>query len=217
MRRTVVDAGSISTRVASKGGSITAPTVNWSSGPDCAEQRAWICPLRTSVGRPSACSVLSSSPRLIRSPAYGRPTLATRDASDSTGKCDATTTKPACARPVAEPADVLRRGGPSLDLDTGDGDSVELERIVVEQADPVRPRTVGELGEADVVVPVHGRERRDVRGRQPGEDVLQVAEVRELHAVAEDHDEVDVGLGEPCERGIRSPVELLRLEWVDPA
>ena len=51
MRRTLVP--SISTSVASNGGSITAPTVNCSSGPSWVEQRAWMWPLRRSFGRGS--------------------------------------------------------------------------------------------------------------------------------------------------------------------
>ena len=115
-------------------------------------------------------------------------------------------------------ADVLRRRRAATDLDTGDGDSGQLERLVVEQPDPVLAGALGELvAEADVVVPVHGRERSDVRRRQPGEDVLEIAQVRELDAVAQEQDQIDLSLGEPLERRVGAPVEVLGLEDVDPA
>ena len=100
---------SISTIVASNGGSIKAPTMSWSSGPSWVEHRAWMCPHRTSFGRASDRSRPSRSARLTRSPAYGKPAAATRVASDRTGKCDATTTRSGLARPAADTTDVLRR------------------------------------------------------------------------------------------------------------
>jgi hypothetical protein len=67
------------------------------------------------------------------------------------------------------------------------------------------------------VVAVHGRDRSDVRTRETGEHVLEIAGVPELDAVAQKQDQVHVRLGEPRERGVRAPVELLGLEVVDPA
>ena len=67
------------------------------------------------------------------------------------------------------------------------------------------------------MVAVHGRERSDVRRREPGERMLQVARVGELHEVAEQEDELDPFLGEPRERLVDAPVEVLGLEDVDPA
>ena len=63
-------------------------------------------------------------------------------------------------------------------------------------------RTLGELlAEAEVVVPAHGRERRDVRGCQPSEHVFQIARVGELNDVAEQQDQIYLRLREPLERG----------------
>ena len=94
----------------------------------------------------------------------------------------------------------------------------ELERLLVEQPDPVRARTLGELlAEAEIVVAGHGRERSDARRRQPGEHVSEIARVRELNAVAQQEDQVDPSLGEPLERRVDAPVEVLGLEGVDPA
>jgi hypothetical protein len=66
------------------------------------------------------------------------------------------------------------------------------------------------------VVAVHGRERRDGGRRQPSEDVRQIARIPELDDVAQQEDQVDGGLGEPLERCVGAPVELLGLEDVDP-
>ena len=67
------------------------------------------------------------------------------------------------------------------------------------------------------MVSVHRGERSDVRRSQTGEDVLEIAQVRELDAVAQDEDQVDLRPREPLERGVSAPVEVLRLENVDPA
>jgi hypothetical protein len=60
-------------------------------------------------------------------------------------------------------------------------------------------------------------ERSDVRAREPGEDVKGVARLRELDAVAEQENQVDSSFREPRERCVDAPVEVLRLEVVDPA
>ena len=67
------------------------------------------------------------------------------------------------------------------------------------------------------MVPVHGRERSDVRRRQTGEHVREIAQVRELNDVAQQEDQIDLSLGEPLERRVGAPVEVLGLEDVDPA
>ena len=115
-------------------------------------------------------------------------------------------------------ADVLRRRRAAADLDAADRNPCQLERLLVQQPDPVLARARGELlAEAEVVVAVHRRERRDVRRRQPREHVREIARVRELHAVAQQEDQIDPSLGEPLERRVGAPVEVLGLEDVDPA
>ena len=158
------------------------------------------------------------SARLTRSPAYGSPAAATREASDRTGKCDATTTSGAWSVPVRRLPDVLRRRRPLGDPDAGDGDAGVHERLLVQEPDPVPPRGRCELvAEAEVVIAVHRRERSDVRRREAAERMLQVARVGELDEVAEHEDQVDRCLAEPRERRVEAPVELLGLEGVDPA
>ncbi len=94
----------------------------------------------------------------------------------------------------------------------------QLERLLVEQPNPMLAGALRELvAEAEVVVAVHRRERSDVRRRQPGEHVREIARVRELNAVAEEEDQIDPRLGEPRERRVDALVELLGLEDVDPA
>ena len=115
-------------------------------------------------------------------------------------------------------AHVLRRRGTPCDGHAREDDSAELERLFVEQPDPVLARLLAELlPEADVVVPAHGRQRCDVGRREPAEHVSEIARVLELHRVAQQQDQIDLRLGEPRERRVGAPVELLGLEDVDPA
>ena len=67
------------------------------------------------------------------------------------------------------------------------------------------------------MVSVHRRQRSDVRRRQPGEHVSEIARIRELDDVSQQEDQIDLGLGEPRERRVGAPVEVLGLEVVDPA
>ena len=117
--------------------------------------------------------------------------------------------------PVAELTDVLRRRRAAADADTG---YRQLERLLVEQPNPMLAGAVGELlAETEVVVSTDGRQRSDARCCQTGEHVLEIAQVRELNDVSEEQDQIDLSLGEPCERRVRALVEVLGLEDVDPA
>jgi hypothetical protein len=78
--------------------------------------------------------------------------------------------------------------------------------------------TVGELiAETKVVVAAHSRQRSDTRCCQTREHMLEVAQIRELNDVSEQENEIDLNLGEPLERGVGAPVQMLWLEVVDPA
>ena len=104
--------------------------------------------------------------------------------------------------PAAEPTDVLRRRRAAADADTA---VTELERLLVEQPNPVLAGAVGELvAETKVVVAAHRRERSDVRCCQTGEHVLEIARIRELDDVSEQEDQIDPSLGEPRERRVRA-------------
>ena len=119
--------------------------------------------------------------------------------------------------PAGEPTDVLRRRRAAVDADTGwrpasSSGSSWSSRI------PCSRAHVGELvAEAEVVVSAHRRQRSDVRCCQTGEHVLEIARIRELDDVSEQEDQIDLGLGEPRERRVGAPVEVLGLEVVDPA
>jgi hypothetical protein len=78
--------------------------------------------------------------------------------------------------------------------------------------------TLGELfPKPDVVISVHRRQWGDVRRREEGEHMSQVARILELDDVSQQKDQIDVGLGEPGEGRVGPPVEVLGLEGVDPA
>jgi hypothetical protein len=47
--------------------------------------------------------------------------------------------------------------------------------------------------------------------------VSQIARIFELGDVSQQEDQIDLAFGEPRERSVRAPVELLGLEVVDPA
>lgn len=120
--------------------------------------------------------------------------------------------------PSAGLTDVPRRRRAPFDCDTGYGDPVKLERLFVEQPDPMLAGTLGKLlAEAEIVVAVHRRKRRDLRRRQTGERVSEIARVRELHDVTEKENQIDPSLGEPLERRVGAPIEVLGLEEVDPS
>lgn len=125
--------------------------------------------------------------------------------------------KAGLAWPVAVMPDVLRRLRAAVDRDTGDGDPGKLNRLVAKQANPVSAGTLRELrSEAEIMVSVHGRQRSDVRCRQPGEYMSEIARVPELNAVAQKENQVDSSLGERLECRVAAPVEVLGLEDVDP-
>ena len=114
--------------------------------------------------------------------------------------------------------DVLRRLRAAVDDDTCDGNPCELERLVVEQSNPMLVGALGELlAETEIVVAVHRRQRSGVGRGQTGEHVGQITSVRELNAVTQNENQVDLRLREPRERGVGAPVEVLGLEGVDPA
>jgi hypothetical protein len=113
--------------------------------------------------------------------------------------------------------DVLGRFRAAVDGDTGDGNPGQLERLFGEHPDPMLVGTLRELlAEAEVVVSVHRRERSDVRRRQPGEHMSEIARVCELNDVAQKENQIDPSLGERLERRVGAPVEVLGLEDVDP-
>jgi hypothetical protein len=120
--------------------------------------------------------------------------------------------------PAAGPTDVLRLRRSPVDRNTGYGNPYALERLFVQQPDPVLVGTLGELlAEAEIVVSVHRRERRDLRRRQTGERVSEIARVSELDDVTQKENQIDPSLGEPPERRVGAPIELLGLEQVDPS
>jgi hypothetical protein len=122
----------------------------------------------------------------------------------------------AAGRGGAPLADVSRRHVASPHLDAFDGDAAELERLLVQEPDPVRPRAIAEVVEPEVVVAADRRDRRHVRRTEPSEHVLEIAGVRELDEVAQHDDQVDLLLPEPRERRVEPAVEVLRLVRVDP-
>ncbi len=114
--------------------------------------------------------------------------------------------------------DVLRRRRAPADRDTRDGDPRELERLRVQQPNPVLAGGFGKhLAEAEIVVSVHRRQRGDLRRRETGKHVSEIARVWELHDVSQQQDQIDPSFGEPLERRVGAPVEVLGLEDIDPA
>ena len=73
------------------------------------------------------------------------------------------------------------------------------------------------LAEAEVVIAVHGGDRRDLRRREPGEDMLEIAWLGELDEVSEHDDQVGLFLREPSEGRVGHRVEPFSRKDVDPA
>ena len=115
-------------------------------------------------------------------------------------------------RTTSRIADVLRRRRAALDSDTAQCDSVELERLLVQQPDPVLAGALRELSSSRRSWSPRRRQRRSIRRCQTREHVLKIARVRELDDVAEQQDQVDLGLGEPRERRFGALVQALGLE-----
>ena len=94
-------------------------------------------------------------------------------------------------RPTASPT-YCGGARATADRHAGDGGSSQLERLLVQQPDPVLAGTLGEcLAEAEIVVSVHRRERGDVRRGETGEHVREIARVRELDDIAQQQDQID--------------------------
>ena len=163
---------SISTIVASNGGSIMAPTMSWSNDPSWRRAPRMDVPaeddLRSRVGAQLGLEVGAVHEVAgIREPGSGHPGRFGQD-----GKVRGDDDELGLTSPAAPPADVLRRRRAPADRHTGDGDPRELERLFVQQPDPVLAGALGELlAEAEIVVAAHRCQRCDVGRRETGEHV----------------------------------------------
>jgi hypothetical protein len=122
------------------------------------------------------------------------------------------------ASEAARLTDVLRRRRAPVDCNASDGNTCKLKGLFVEQPNPMLAGARGErFAQAEIMISVHCRKRSDVRRRQTGEHMSEIAWVRELDAVAQKENQVGLSLGKPLERRVGAPVEVLGLEDVDPA